>query len=175
MTLMTVKDGIFRAFAQSDNRGRRKRRGEFLPIGSPTSEFTGTRIPVLRDEGEAIFPSPSALAVSEPNAVAELRIQQEDNGDFKTTLRISGTLDLATVLPFRDAVFTAIGAKPLLLVVDVSRVRDIDTAGISALVTAGRVAQLMKVPFSVTPSLTLRTLLEETGICRTVSLSDSRN
>ena len=175
MTLMTVKDGIFRAFAQSDNRGRRKRRGEFLPVGSPTTEFTGTRIPVLRDEGEVIFPSPSARSASDSDAIAELRVQQEDSGDFKTTLRISGTLDLATVLPFRDAVFTAIGAKPLMLVVDVTRVRDIDTAGISALVTAGRVARLMKVPFSVTPSPSLRTLLEETGICRTVSITESRN
>ena len=174
MTLMPVKDGIFRAFAQSDNRGRRKRRGEFFPVGVSATEFTGTRIPVLRDEGDVVFPAPSARSISESEGRAELRVRQEDNGDARTTLWISGTLDLATVLPFRDAVFTAIGAKPLALVLDVTRVRDIDTVGIFALVTAGRVARLMKVAFSVTPSPSLRTLLEETGICRTVSITESR-
>jgi hypothetical protein len=39
-------------------------------------------------------------------------------------------------------------------------------------VTAGRVAQLMKVPFSVSPSPFLKALLEDTGIRLTTAVTD---
>jgi anti-anti-sigma factor len=155
---------FFRAPAQSDNRGRRKRRGEFMPVGATYAESAGVRVPLLRDESKVVFATASARPTEEAADPAELRVQYTDNGDGKTTLMVSGTLDLSTVLPFRDAVFTAIGQKPIHLVVDVVRVSALDVAGISALVTASRVANLMKVPLSVSPSPSLKALLEETGI-----------
>ncbi len=166
MTMMAVRDGVFRAHIQSDNRGRRKRRGEFTPVG----------IPVLRDDAKVVSPVSAAVRTTEETAApAELRAQYTDNGDGKTTLMVSGTLDLSTVLPFRDAVFTAIGNKPMHLMVDVVRVSTLDVAGISALVTASRVANLMNVPFSVSASPSLKQLLEETGICLNAPGTDLRH
>jgi ABC-type transporter Mla MlaB component len=167
MTMMAVKEGVFRAYAPIDNRGRRKRRGEFMPV-STASTFATARVPVMRDETEITFPTPIARS-AELDGVSELRVQYDGNSSGKTTLVMSGTLDLSTVLPFRDAVFTAIGAKPPHLVVDMTRIKNVDVAGISALVTAGRVAKLMKVSFSVLPSSSLKVLMEETRMSLDVS------
>jgi anti-anti-sigma regulatory factor len=155
MTLMAVNEGVFRAQALTDNRGLRKRRGEFLPVTSEHIEFSAGCSKDGRDEPEA-----------------ELRLQYTDNSPGCLTLVVAGTLNVTTVLPFRDAVFTAIGKKPLNLVIDVTSLRDADISGISSLVTAGRVAQLMKVPFSVSPSPFLKALLEDTGIRLTTAVTD---
>ncbi|MES2464876.1 MAG: STAS domain-containing protein [Armatimonadota bacterium] len=165
MTLTAVKEGVFRAHAPSDSRGRRKRRGEFVPLGSAYAVFAhsqGTLAPA-----QASVPSLPKDACAELEALPELRVHQDTDGSGRVTLQVSGILDISTVLPFRDTVFTAIGNKPLHLTVDATRLRDMDVAGVSALVTARRVAQLMKVPFTVMPSPSLEALLEDTGILLT--------
>ena len=156
MTLMAVNEGVFRAQALTDNRGARKRRGTFLPVSSEHAELSSGCSKDGRDAPDT-----------------ELRLQYRDNSPGCLTLVVAGTLDVSTVLPFRDAVFTAIGKKPLNLVIDVTRLLDADISGISSLVTAGRVARLMKVPFSVSPSPFLKALLEDTGICLTSAVTDS--
>lgn len=170
MTSVAVKEGVFRAHAQTDSRGRRKQRGEFLPAGTVSPELPSTRRPISGDTA-CVVPAFSTAPASESNAPAELHVQVEDNGSEGITLHVSGTLDLSTVLPFRDSVFTAIGNRPPLLVLDITRLNQVDVAGISALVTTGRVARLMNVPFSVSPSPSLKSLLQETGLYRTVSLT----
>jgi anti-anti-sigma regulatory factor len=171
MTLMAVKEGVFRAYAQSDTRGRRKRRGEFVPVGTAYPEVSDVR-PSARQDVPHVDVPPSAVEDVESDSRSELRVQYRDGGSGSVTLLVSGILDLSTVLPFRDAVFTAIGNRPRRLVVDVAQLGDADVAGISALVTAGRVARLMNVPFFVAPSPSLKSLLEETGICLFDSVSD---
>ncbi len=156
MTMMAVKEGVFRACLPAENRGVRKRRGELMPIARELPVTSSAH----RLDGEI-----------EPEA--ELRVQYSDGATGRMTLRVSGTLDLSTVLAFRDAVFTAIGKKPLDLFVDVTGLRDADISGISALVTAGRVARLMKVPFAVSPSPFLKPLLEDAGICLTSSVMEA--
>ena len=73
-------------------------------------------------------------------------------------------LDLSTVLPFREAVFAVLGARPSSLLLELSGVSTIDSTGVSALLTIVRVAGMVNVPVRVIPSGALRTVLEATGL-----------
>jgi|GEM_PF-5536771 Anti-anti-sigma regulatory factor (antagonist of anti-sigma factor) len=82
----------------------------------------------------------------------------------ETLVRARGELDISTVLPFREAAFAAIGQHPERLVLELSEVREIDSAGITSLVTIVRVAHLVNVPVGIIPSPMLRDLLDTTGL-----------
>lgn len=151
-----VQEGIFRT-TRATGRGRRRRRGEFVPVGAVLAE-TETR------EASEAASSPAA------DAIAELRVSEEHDDSGLVALRMRGTLELATILPFRDAAFSAIGRRPSGLVLDLKRVETIDDAGIASLVTTVRVARMLNVPFFVAPSPALRDTLEATGICRKMAL-----
>ncbi|MBC8103157.1 MAG: STAS domain-containing protein [Cytophagales bacterium] len=169
MTMIMVNDGIFRASPRSDGRGRRKRRGEFLPVHGPLAESGSIRSAASPERPTPETPRSAPNPASE-GGLSELRLQQEREKDT-LVLRVSGALDLSTILPFRDAVFTAIGQKPGALVIDLTNIQELDIAAISSLVTAGRVAGLMKVPFSIIPSAQFHTLLSETGLRRAVPVT----
>lgn len=86
--------------------------------------------------------------------------------DGGVALRFKGRLDMNTVLAFRDAVFTAIGERPQWLLLDLTRITQLEPAGISNLVTAARVAGLTHIPvhFAVPPDLA--GLFRDTGLDR---------
>lgn len=170
MTMLMVNEGIYRA-ARRTGRGRRKRRGEFVPVDSLAS----CTLPSLSGVSSVPTGRTTSALQSEttpvPAGMAELRVSEEHDASGRVALRMRGTLDLATVLPFRDAVFTAIGKRPTSLLLDLTRVENVDIAGISTLVTVGRVARLLHVSFFVAPSASLRATLESTGISRTLALA----
>jgi ABC-type transporter Mla MlaB component len=99
-----------------------------------------------------------------PNAQI-LRIRREDGPD-EITLHLSGSLVLAHLLTLRDEAFTALGARPKRLVIDLRSVATTEIAAISTLVTIARVAGMVRVPFNIIPSRGLRPMLEETGLTR---------
>lgn len=106
-----------------------------------------------------------------PNAQV-LRIRRED-GEELSTLFLSGSLVLAHLLTLRDEAFTAIGARPKRLVVDLRSVVTVEIAAISTLVTIARVAAMVEVDFNIVPSRALRPMLEETGLTRLLPPLDS--
>ena len=75
-----------------------------------------------------------------------------------------GELDLSTVLPFREAVFAVLGARPPSLLLELTGVSAIDSTGVSTLLTIVRVADMVRIPVRVLPSGTLRSVLEVTGL-----------
>lgn len=88
------------------------------------------------------------------------------------TLYVRGQLDLNSVLTFRDAVFAAMGDRPEQLTIDISALRDLDSAGVSALVTVARVASLVRTDLRLVPTPRFRSLLVETGLGRLFTLAD---
>jgi anti-sigma B factor antagonist len=104
-----------------------------------------------------------SLAVPQPY----LTVTTENRADESLTIVYAvGDLDLATVLPFRDAAFTAIGHKPKRLILDMSGLDRLDITGLNTLLTVGRVARLVKIAVTVRPSPRLRALLQVTGLVR---------
>jgi len=95
-------------------------------------------------------------------------------------LRVQGQLDRATVLSFRDAMFTAIGRRPQALLLDLRQLEPLeqtDSSGVSALLTVCRVARLTKIRLYVLPAPSLRTLLEQSEVgtdCLVGGDTDSR-
>ena len=96
---------------------------------------------------------------------AMLHIRRVDEGDT-ITLHISGTVDLSTVLRLRDVAFTAIGARPRVLCLDLRAISHTEIAGINTLITISRVARLVHVSCLALPSAALREILMETGLTR---------
>ena len=94
-----------------------------------------------------------------------LAVEVEKDG-MVVTLRIQGQLDLNTVLTFRDAVFSAMGERPEQLILDLSGIRTIDSAGISALITVCRVSSLVRTDTQIVPSAKHVSLLAEMGLDR---------
>ena len=80
------------------------------------------------------------------------------------TLHLRGQLDLTTVLTFRDMVFSAMGEGHEALVLDLTDIMVLDSAGISALVTASRVAKMVGRGLRLIPSPRFEALLIETGL-----------
>ena len=95
-----------------------------------------------------------------------LSVSQSWRPDRSLTLTVQGRLDLNTVLSFRDAVFSALGERPRRLILDLSPIQLVESAGIATLVTLARVAMLVKVPCHVIASEELKTLFLETGLNR---------
>ncbi|MDX1932141.1 MAG: STAS domain-containing protein [Capsulimonadales bacterium] len=81
-------------------------------------------------------------------------------------LRLTGAIDLGSILRLRDVAFSAIGERPSLLLLDLRSVSHIEIAGINTLVTIARVARLVKVCCVVLPSEELRGTLTRTGLWR---------
>ena len=96
----------------------------------------------------------------------EMLLVHEERHGADICLQVYGQLDLVTVIPFRDAVFEAIGEKPKMVRLDLTAARTIDAPGISALVTLARVAQMMKVKFTVQMPQSLEEWTKESGLER---------
>jgi len=108
---------------------------------------------------------------AEDSGGSALSISRLDE-DGIMTLTLAGTLDLSSLLRVRDEAFTAIGERPRLLCMDLTKVDGIEIAAIQALVTIGRVARLVHVGFHVRPSPTLRDLILSTGMIRMLPFAD---
>jgi anti-anti-sigma factor len=81
-------------------------------------------------------------------------------------LHLNGQLDGTTALTFRDIVFTAMGERPLTLVLDLTGISVLDAAGVTALVTASRVSRLVRQDLGIRPSPRIARMLTETGLNR---------
>jgi anti-anti-sigma regulatory factor len=92
--------------------------------------------------------------------------------DGTVTLRLSGALDLSSLLRVRDEAFTAIGERPRLFCMDLTEVDGIEIAAIQTLVTIGRVARLVHVGFHIRPSPILRDIILSTGMIRMLPFGD---
>ena len=155
-----IRDGVYRS-VRKIGKGRHGCCGEFVACTvtssslAPISSLPGTTMP------EA------------PVLIAELRIAEEMCGGGVLILRIQGQLDVATVLSFRDAAFTAIGRRPKALMLDLRQLEETDINGISALITVCRVARLMKTRLYVLPSPSLRAMMERIGVSHQVNLVES--
>jgi len=159
-TLLRVNEGVFRA-APAGGRGRKRRRGEFTSI----NDFDSSGVSV-----EFCVPHEShGGETGKPADAVELRVSEEHDSDSRITLRMRGTLELATVLPFREAVFAALGQHPATLILDLHGVDVVDTAGISALVTVSRVAKLLSVPCSISTAPGCYTAMEAMGVGRVLA------
>jgi ABC-type transporter Mla MlaB component len=154
MTLLTATDGVFRTERRT-GRGRRKRRGEFVPAEAAAADVD----------------SSSGFGTSgRPAGFAEIGIAQEPRPGGCVAMRIRGTIDLATVLPFREAVFTVIGSRPTNLVLDLRGIAGVDISGVTAIVAAVRVASLVNVPVRILPSACLHALLSDTCITQMLAI-----
>jgi anti-anti-sigma factor len=94
-------------------------------------------------------------------------------GPDRLTLRLEGDLDLDSISAFRDQAFTAIGERPGVLLLDLSGVPFVDTAGLAALVTVARVARMVRVGVGVIPAPHLRRVLHLTGLIRVLPIVDA--
>lgn len=94
-------------------------------------------------------------------------------GPDRLTLCLEGDLDLDSISRFRDRAFTAIGERPGVLLLDLSRVPFVDTAGLAALVTVARVARMVSVGVGVIPAPHLRRVLHLTGLTRLLPITDA--
>jgi anti-anti-sigma factor len=99
-----------------------------------------------------------------------LSVERETAVDGTLILHVYGLLDLTTILPFRDALFTALGERPAHIELDLTGIRGFDAAGVSTLTTVMRVAATVRVPIQIVPSPELRDLLEETRLSRVLSV-----
>jgi anti-anti-sigma factor len=90
------------------------------------------------------------------------------------TLHLCGQLDLTTVLTFRDMVFSAMGEGHEALILDLSEISILDNAGISALVTVNRVAELIGRGLRIIPSPRFESVLNDTGLNRQFNLTPAR-
>ena len=113
-----------------------------------------------------------SLVAPQPYLTVTTYTREEDGASI---VRVVGDLDLATILPFRDAAFTLIGLHPPLLLLDMSRLQRLDITGLNTLLTVGRVARLVKVPVIVRPSERLRALLKTTGLIRQLPVEDEES
>jgi anti-anti-sigma factor len=121
------------------------------------------------DTNDAPQPQPRP-AVRRKRPLAEvpeemLSVQEERRGS-EIVLQVFGQLDLVTVIPFRDAVFEAIGEKPKSVTLDLTGMHTIESQGISALITLSRVAQMMKVKLAVKMPESLQEWVQESRLER---------
>jgi len=135
------------------------------------------RLPITLDDEEDIaatrpFYKRRSLVAPQPylTVSSEKRVS-----DGAAVIRVIGDLDLATILPFRDAAFTAIGLHPPLLLLDMSSLGRLDITGLNTLLTVGRVAQMVKVPVKVRASERLLSLLQTTGLIRQLPIEDEES
>ena len=128
-------------------------------------------MPTMHTMERATLELPSLPKVSRrgrpPALVSPDQLSVEETRDgCVVTLLVRGQLDAGSVLTFRDVVFSALGERPERLIVDLSELRDLDGAGISALVTVARVAEHVRTELCLAPSPRFRALLIETGLAR---------
>jgi anti-anti-sigma factor len=96
----------------------------------------------------------------------EMLSVHEERRAGEVVLHAYGQLDLVTVIPFRDAVFEAIGGRPVGVTLDLTAMHTIESQGISALVTLSRVAQMMKVTLTIQMPDALQDWAQESGLNR---------
>jgi ABC-type transporter Mla MlaB component len=144
--------------------------GDFKNIGMLRATFLGTMnfaIATNPPEQNTMQPRPPIRRKRPLAEVPEEMLSvREEKGEDGIYLSAYGQLDLVTVIPFRDAVFEAIGEKPRYVALDLSEMRTIEAPGISALVTLARVAQMMKVEFTVQMPESLQEWVTESGLER---------
>jgi len=126
-------------------------------LAKPTDHSTrGSRL-------NAAAPAPRETSLPTEAGNIAVRSAKGENGD-EAVIIVSGDLDLANVLEFRDVAFSAIGQKPALLFLDLSSVTFVDTAGLSALLTVVRVARMIGARARLNPSPRVRRLLVLSGL-----------
>lgn len=125
---------------------------------------------------EALFPpplpfrcDPSAVSQIVPPSAARFTASRAPT-DEGLTLRMRGVIDAVTVTEFRDVVFTAMGERPRLLVLDLTQVEAVDTTGLETLVTIARVARTVNLDLSLLPSPRLLRVLAMTGLTNALPL-----
>lgn len=82
-----------------------------------------------------------------------------------------GDLDVDSIPRFRDAAFTLIGGQPRSLLIDLSCVPFVDTAGLATLVTIARVAKMLHIAVAVKPAAHLCRVLRTTGLTRVLPIA----
>ena len=104
------------------------------------------------------------------NATGGLIVLRTDEAE-RIVLHTEGVVDMTTLLVLRDAAFTAIGARPRVLCLDLTPARgQLDIAAINTLVTIGRVARLVDVHLTVRVRAELEETLRITGLIRALPL-----
>jgi hypothetical protein len=115
---------------------------------------------------------PRAFRNVQPTAVegGSLEVRVDEVGGA-TILRIHGALDPESVLVLRDIAFTAIGARPDELCVDIELVNlPLGKVAMETLVTISRVARLVNVRYSVIVSPSLESLWRKAGLERVMPM-----
>lgn len=77
------------------------------------------------------------------------------------------------MITFRDAAFSAIGARPSVLLLDLTDAPFVDTTGLETLVTVARVGRMVAVSVRILPSPHLRHVLRVTGLTRFLPIAES--
>lgn len=116
----------------------------------------------------ASFPA-SPRVYRAPNGAENGRVE----GPKLATLTIQGDLDAESIPSFRDQAFTAIGLRPDILLLDMTGVPFVDTAGLAALVTVARVALRVQVRVMARPAPHLRRVLHVTGLTRILPILET--
>lgn len=91
----------------------------------------------------------------------------------QTTICVEGDLDSTRIARFRETAFSAIGARPKRLLLDLRTVPFVDTAGLATLVTVARVALRVQVAVAVQPSPHLRHVIEVTRLTRVLTIVEA--
>lgn len=113
--------------------------------------------------------SAASSARSERDRPSQITVTESEE---QTTIRVEGDLDAARIARFREAAFTVTGARPKRLLLDLSAVPFVDTAGLAALVTVARVAQRLQVPVAVRPSPQLRRVIQVTRLTQILAIAE---
>ena len=99
-----------------------------------------------------------------------LEIREDHCGDA-VVLRLEGVLDTVTVVELRDTAFTAIGARPAEVCLDLNLVlTPLSQLAMETLVTICRVANMVKVRFSVLVPPPLAPDWQNAGLTRLLPL-----
>ncbi len=136
-----------------------------MPVPRQPQTKDGSFLALL-DGGDAIAATrPDYKRRSLATAQPYLTVTSEKRpGDGVILVRVAGDLDISTVLPFRDAAFTAIGSRPPLLLLDLVALGHLDITGLNTLLSIGRVGKLMKVPVRVIPGEKIARLFTATRL-----------
>ena len=122
----------------------------------------------------ATRPDYKRRSLAAPQPYLTVTSKQRDK-DGAIVITGKGDLDLSTILPFRDAAFSALGQRPPLLVLDMTHLNRLDITGLNTLLTIGRVARLVHVSIRLIPGERIRTLFTITGLERQLPFENEEN
>ncbi len=117
---------------------------------------------------------PPIPAASDVSCVSKLSVSKTVC-DRQTTLHFVGALNAVTLSQVRDEAFTAIGARPPHLCIDLTDAESPDPAALDSLVTIASVARMMGVTFCVRVPAPLMCLLEASHLSRLIPIDQTND